>query len=207
MKSFKDREDVFNLFNSFELPTFAITTECEVSNYFSYCREHKISQFQFFLYHVCRASFEIENFRFRLFNDEVVMIDKLYPSHTVLREGNRLNFATFEYCQDFAEFCIRNQQAKETASVSTKIFEDDPSHNSYLYISCLPWFKFTAIQQPVARSKDCSIPTVVWGRITEVGDKIQVPISIQAHHGFVDGYHIHLFLRAMEHNIRQHLQG
>ena len=36
------------------------------------------------------------------------------------------------------------------------------------------------------------IPSLAWGRFRAVDGGLQLPFSVQAHHGFVDGYHIHL---------------
>jgi chloramphenicol O-acetyltransferase len=36
------------------------------------------------------------------------------------------------------------------------------------------------------------IPSLAWGRFRDTPNGLQLPFSVQAHHGFVDGYHIHL---------------
>jgi len=39
------------------------------------------------------------------------------------------------------------------------------------------------------------IPSLAWGRFKDAQDgtrgRLQLPFSVQAHHGFVDGFHIH----------------
>jgi len=38
------------------------------------------------------------------------------------------------------------------------------------------------------------IPSFAWGKFRDAGvGRLELPFSVQVHHGFVDGYHIHLF--------------
>jgi chloramphenicol O-acetyltransferase len=39
------------------------------------------------------------------------------------------------------------------------------------------------------------IPSLAWGKFRDGPEGLQLPFSVQAHHGFVDGYHIHLLAR------------
>ena len=36
------------------------------------------------------------------------------------------------------------------------------------------------------------IPSLAWGKFRDApGGRLELPFSVQAHHGFVDGFHIH----------------
>jgi len=61
-----------------------------------------------------------------------------------------------------------------------------------VFVTCIPWLDFTSIQHPTTRAGRSDIPSLAWGRIRDASDgKLVLPFSVQAHHGFVDGYHIH----------------
>ena len=56
--------------------------------------------------------------------------------------------------------------------------------------SCLG--PFTSIQHPSALLAHPDIPSFAWGKFRDgAPGRLQLPFSVQAHHGFVDGFHIH----------------
>lgn len=57
----------------------------------------------------------------------------------------------------------------------------------------MPWLDFTSIQHPMASIAEPDIPSLAWGKFRDTPEGLQLPFSVQAHHGFVDGYHIHQF--------------
>jgi chloramphenicol O-acetyltransferase len=59
----------------------------------------------------------------------------------------------------------------------------------------MPWLDFTSIQHPMASLATPDIPSLAWGKFRDGPDGLQLPFSVQAHHGFVDGYHIHQLAR------------
>ena len=61
-----------------------------------------------------------------------------------------------------------------------------------VFVTCMPWLDFTSIQHPMASLATPDIPSLAWGRFSDGPEGLQLPFSVQAHHGFVDGYHIHL---------------
>jgi chloramphenicol O-acetyltransferase type A len=67
----------------------------------------------------------------------------------------------------------------------------------------ITWLDFTSIQHPVGRFKSNDIPSLAWGKISELGNgKISLPFSVQAHHGFVDGYHVHLLSEQIKRSLK-----
>jgi len=62
-----------------------------------------------------------------------------------------------------------------------------------VFITCIPWLDFTSIQHPAATLGSPDIPSLAWGKFKDgPNGRLALPFSVQAHHGFVDGYHIHL---------------
>jgi len=64
-----------------------------------------------------------------------------------------------------------------------------------VFVTCMPWLDFTSIQHPMASLATPDIPSLAWGRFRDGPGGLQLPFSVQAHHGFVDGWHIHLLGR------------
>jgi chloramphenicol O-acetyltransferase len=64
-----------------------------------------------------------------------------------------------------------------------------------VFVTCMPWLDFTSIQHPMASLATPDIPSLAWGRFRDGPGGLQLPFAVQAHHGFVDGWHIHLLGR------------
>jgi chloramphenicol O-acetyltransferase len=165
--------------------------------------------FHFFLYHVVTNLWSIENFRYRISHGEVIMIDKLIPSYTVMNKDNLVNFTRIEYSTDFKVFLKGSLEASEKSSQSQSLSNsgialDEKELKCFLFMTCLPWLKFTSIEHPIWEFKAADIPSIAWGKYClDKPGKLTMPFAIQVHHGFVDGYHIHLLGEKIKMSIEQ----
>jgi chloramphenicol O-acetyltransferase type A len=147
---------------------------------------------------VLRAILKVENFRYRVFEGEVIRIERLHPSFTVVNQHFDLNFAQFDWSDEVREFVARGQAAREEAGtmleLNRKYAGMSPREaKDQVFVTCMPWLDFSSIQHPMASLATPDIPSLAWGKFTKGPDGgLQLPFSVQAHHGFVDGYHIHL---------------
>lgn len=57
---------------------------------------------------------------------------------------------------------------------------------------------FTYLNKETNLFKDNAIPLFDWGKYYEKGGKVLNPISVQAHHSFVDGLHIGRFVEQLQ---------
>lgn len=57
---------------------------------------------------------------------------------------------------------------------------------------------YTHISHTNSGKKDNATPLFDWGKYYEKDGRILIPISIQAHHSFVDGIHIGQFVDALQ---------
>jgi chloramphenicol O-acetyltransferase type A len=58
----------------------------------------------------------------------------------------------------------------------------------------LPWFSFTGIKHERNINRGESIPSIAFGKIFKTDGKLLMPVSINANHGLIDGYHIGKYL-------------
>ena len=105
---------------------------------------------------------------------------------------------------DLQTFIARSVAAKKVAELSTHIINRSEDLSDYdkrrnIHITCMPWLKLTSIEHPIYEHKDYDIPSLAWGRFSDPREdgKLAVTMSVQAHHGFVDGYHIHLLAQSI----------
>jgi chloramphenicol O-acetyltransferase type A len=197
MEKFELRRDRFELFNNMDSPALNITFTLDLPDFRPWCRAQGLPPFHVLLCAVLRAIKKIENFRYRIDGDEVFMVDRLIPSFTVINGHNDLNFAMFEWSDDVRTFVSRGIAAREEASAMTELntryrtlSPREAKHQ--VFVTCIPWLAFTSIQHPTAVLGSPDIPSLAWGKFREgAPGELVLPFSVQAHHGFVDGFHVH----------------
>lgn len=200
MHDFERRRDRFDLFERMESPAVNLCFTLDVPDFRPWCKAQELAPFHVMLCAVLRAVLKIENFRYRVVDGEVIRIDRLAPSFTVMNQHGDLNFATFDWSDDVREFVARGLAARDAASNMTELNIRYRSLSSraakeQVFVTCMPWLAFTSIQHPMASLATPDIPSLAWGRFRDGPDGLQLPFSVQAHHGFVDGWHIHLLGR------------
>ncbi|GAB3431090.1 CatA-like O-acetyltransferase [Massilia solisilvae] len=198
MHKFEQRRDRFELFDRMDSPALNITFTLELPDFRPWCKAPGLPPFHVMLRSVLRSALAIENFRYRIFEGEVICIDRLIPSFTVTNQNHDLNFALFDWADDLCEFVARSQAARDEAAtmlgMNQKYRQMTPREaKNQVFVTCIPWLDFTSIQHPTASLASPDIPSLAWGRFRDAPNgMLHLPFSVQAHHGFVDGYHIHL---------------
>ncbi len=210
MQNFEKRRDRYEIFASFENPLVNLSFELEVPDFRPYCKQHGMPPFHFFLYHVLHALQGIDNFKYRIYQGEVIKVDDFWASYTVINQDQNLNFARFEMSADLREFIARSLEAKQVAEHTTRVINSAADQSEYeqrrnIYITCMPWLKLGAVEHPIYQHKTYDIPSLAWGRFSELraDGKLAMMMSVQAHHGFVDGYHVHLLAKSIDQRIAQ----
>jgi len=197
MQHFEQRRDRFDLFDRMDSPAVNLCFTMDLPDFRPWCKAQGLPPFHVLLCAVLRAVLAIPNFRYRVFEGEVIAIDRLMPSFTVTNGHHDLNFALFDWSDDLREFVRRSVAARDEAGAMLAL------NNAYaglsprqvkdqVFITCIPWLDFTSIQHPAAALGAPDIPSLAWGKFKDgPNGRLALPFSVQAHHGFVDGYHIH----------------
>jgi chloramphenicol O-acetyltransferase type A len=197
MQNFEKRRDRFDLFDRMDSPAVNLCFTLDLPDYRRWCKEQGLPPFHVLLCAVLRSVLKIENFRYRVSEGEVIRIDRLLPSFTVVNQNNDLNFALFDWSDDLRAFTERGVRARDEAVAMTALNNRYASLSprackDQVFITCIPWLDFTSIQHPAASLGSPDIPSLAWGRFRDgPNGRLQLPFSVQAHHGFVDGFHIH----------------
>ena len=197
MQNFERRRDRFDFFDRMQSPAVNLCFPLDLPDFRPWCKEQGLAPFHVMLCAVLRAVLKVENFRYRVMDGEVIRIDRLVPSFTVMNQHGDLNFAQFDWSDDVREFVARGMAAREAASgmeeLNLKYRAMSPREaKDQVFVTCMPWLAFTAIQHPMASLAAPDIPSLAWGKFRDGPEGLQLPFSVQAHHGFVDGYHVHL---------------
>ena len=211
MDAFEFRRDRYEAFSKFQNPLLNLSVVARLPEFRLYCRERQLQPFHFLLYCLYMSVKDIDNFLYREFEGEVIRIDTFYGGYTVINLDNNLNYAKFDISEDRAEFISRSLAAgviarttREFINTGRELEPRDQKNN--IYTTCMPWLDLRAIEHPIYEYRSADVPLIAWGRYSELaGGTMSVPFCIQAHHGFVDGYHIHLLLQRLGERIAQEM--
>ena len=82
-------------------------------------------------------------------------------------------------------------------SANAELKEHIEDSDEWIFLSCLPWLRFTAMSNPNSGPDDC-IPRISWGKFFEHDSIWLMPVSVQVHHALVDGIHVGRFFEMLE---------
>lgn len=189
------RKKHFEYFKTLAYPYVGITSDVDITSFYHHCRKHHYPFFYSLLYCVVRSTNQIEAFRQRIQDDQIVEYDYCESSFTIMLEDN-----TFRYCisttnQPYVSYLENLEKMKNNIKTEGTLEEQDSLE--YFYVSCLPWVSFTSLIQPTPYPAD-SNPRITWGKFIQQQDKIILPMSILAHHALVDGLHLAQFYMQLE---------
>ncbi len=187
-----DRKEHFEFFNTFTDPYFAVTSKVDVTIAKQYATENELSFFGVYMHACLQAINSIDNFKYRIENDKVVMYDVIHASPTMIRPNKTFGFTFVKYNKELKSFVNNLQSEKERVLSSNSLF---PPVNSLdcIYCSAMPWIDFTGHKEPVSGRKE-SVPKLAFGKAVKTNGKVEMSIAVSVNHALVDGYHVSCFL-------------
>lgn len=191
------RKDHYHFFRQFEEPFFGITTEVDCTHAYKACKEKNASFFLWYLHQSLVAANETESFRFRIDGETVWLYDQVNASPTINRPDGTFGFSYFDYHRSFELFASKAQVEIEKVQQSTGLIPAIAGEN-VIHYSSVPWLKFTSLSHARAFTFKDSIPKISFGKMTEVNGKRTMPVSIHAHHGLMDGFHVGKFMERFQ---------
>ena len=180
--------------NSVE-PQFCVTFEADITNFKEEVKKQGLSFTMAMVYAVCKCANEIEEFRYRFLDGKIVLYDRIDTAFTYLNKSTNLfKVVNVPFIDDISEYC---KLAYMTANEQKEYFTG-PLANDVFQCSPMPWVSFTHISHTNSGKKDNATPLFDWGKYYEKNGRIMIPISVQAHHSFVDGVHIGQFVNGLQ---------
>ncbi len=199
-----NREDVFQYFLNFACPMFTVTTEIEVTGTYRYNKENggKSATGGFFLLSLHRlmtALNSIENFRYRIENNDVYLYDVTHTGPTIARPDGTFAFSCLYYYPEYEKFrCEATKRIAELKAGKGLMLTPDNYRPDISYFTTIPWFSHTDVFQPFKGGKGYGAPSIVTSKLKKTADRVLMPVSLTAHHSLADGYHAGLFFKKAE---------
>lgn len=180
------RREHYLFFRRFDDPFYDVTVRFDMTIFSRKVKESKTPFFLSYLYASLKAVHQIQAFRLRIDNDQVVEFDRVAAGPAIERPDGTFGFSRILYNDNFNVFC--NQAREETEKVKKSIdLHDDSDELDVIYYSTVPWFSFTGLTQPRMNMKTDSVPKIVFGRIEEENSRLIMPAGLQVNHALIDG--------------------
>ena len=175
------------VFKNYVEPSFCLTVELDVTNFLTALRDEGYSFTLSMVWLVSRCANEIEEFRYRFLSESVVLFDRVDASFAYMDEGDDLfKMVDVPYRDSLREFV---SEASRIAGAQERYFASAPRIDVFQF-SPIPWVTYSHISHTNPGRGNSITPMFDWGRYRDVGGRVMMPFSVQAHHSFVDGIHV-----------------
>lgn len=192
-----NRKEHFDFFCKFEEPFFGVTTPIDCTIAYQEAKKQNISFFIYYLHKTLAAINVIENFRYRIQGDEVVIHDVIHASSTIMRPDKTFGFSLIEFHNDITIFNQKALLEIERMQTTTGLFTREYPEN-LIHFSALPWVNFTGITHSRSFILPDSCPKISMGKLTTENNKKTMAMAVFVHHGLMDGYHVGLFVEKFQ---------
>lgn len=192
-----NRKEHFLFFKQMEEPFFGITTVIDCTIAYQKSKELEVSFFTYYLHKTLEAVNAVENFRYRIINDEVYIFDRIDASSTVLREDKTFGFSLMTFDKNLDTFKITVQEEIKRIKETTGLFTTEYPEN-LIHFSAMPWINFTSFSHARSFTWPDSCPKISFGKMIDENGKKTMSISVHVHHGLVDGFHLGLFIEKFQ---------
>ncbi len=200
-----NRREHFAFYRGYDNPYFNICAPVDVTRLLERCRsEGGPSFFLASLWASLTAVNEIEELRYRIRGDDVVVHEIVHGGSTVLVPDGTFRFGYFDYNPDFERFAGDASAVLERVRARMGPLEARPERDDMIHHSIIPWVAFTSFSHARRWGTEDSVPKVVFGRHHREGDIDRMPVSIEVHHALVDGRHVGRFFERFQHHL-EHL--
>ncbi len=192
-----NRKEHFHFFNQFDDPYFSVTVDFDVTKIYQHAKENNSSFFVLYLHACMKALNSIENFKYRIRGDKIIIHDVIHASATVLRADNTFGFSFIHYDDIFEQFNKNFELEKHRILNSNNLFPIGNTDDC-IYCSAMQWLNFSAHKEPVFGVDKESVPKLAFGKFVEKNNRLQMPVAIAVNHALVDGYHVGKFTQAYQ---------
>ncbi len=193
------RRGTFDFFRRFDKPYFSVCTRLDVAPLRRRLRDRPGAGINLAMHHVAlRLANEQRPFRYRLDGEGVRVVPVVHGSMAVLRDDESLAFARIGYQRDFTAFVRDARQSIDEARAPERVLGLLDQDHDLMHFTTLPWVAFTSFEHARNWGRDDSVPKIAFGRITDDGVHQWLPMSVEVHHGLMDGLHVGRYVQGFE---------
>lgn len=189
----------FQFFRTFDNPWFNLCADVDVTALHAWSgSEGGPSFFAASLWYSLAAANEIEEFRYRIRGEGVVVHPSIHGGSTVLLADGTFRFAYYDLEPDFDRFVKHVAEVLDRVKIESGPLDPQDDRDDLIHYSVIPWVSFTSFSHARRWGTDDAIPKIVFGKHRDVGGRRLMPVSVEVHHALVDGLHVGRFYEAFQ---------
>lgn len=189
------RKEHYRFFTAMDSPFFGITTELDCTLAYQEAKENDVSFFAIYLHKSMKAVNAVEELTYRIENNQVVAYPVIHAGATIGREDGTFGFIYVNFSFNFQTFNTDLQKEIEAVHNSTGLrLNNDDLKNDLIRHTTIPWTSFSSVLHPTRFNSKDSVPKITFGKFSSRDGKKYLPVSIEAHHGLLDGLHLSAYL-------------
>ena len=194
------RGQMFHYFANMAPTGYSLTVEIDVTRLRQTLKGAGLKFFPAYLWLVTRRLNSQVEFKVARQENVLGYFDVLTPLYPVFHDDDKtVSLLWTEYRDSFGDFYrdYLEHQARFGDNHGVLARPELPPANAYT-VSCVPWVSFTHFAVHSYENKAYYFPSVEAGKFAERDGRVWMPLSLTCHHAATDGYHVGLFLEALQ---------
>ena len=194
-----NRKEHFDFFKEFDEPFFGIVTEFDCTKAYLISKKQKQSFFAYYLHKSICAINQVEEMRYRLIDEEIIIHNQIHASTTIGREDGTFAFTFVPFNLDFKIFneSLKAEVNNVQNSSGLRLIEGD-TRRDVIHYSSIPWNNFSGLTHARNYKIKDSCPKITFGKMFSKDGIKKMNVAIYVHHGLADGYHISKYLEIFQ---------
>ena len=193
------RRQIFEFYLAFDKPFFNVCTRLDITRLLSELRKReRTSVWLTYHYLALRAANEIEPFRYRLRDGQVLVHDVINGGTTIMLPNETFTLFYFDYHESFSKFIEDASQAADEIRKGDWAFRPRHEDDARIHCTTLPWIAFTSFSHARRWGRPDSVPKISFGKFIKDGDRTLLPFSVEVHHALMDGLHVGRYIARIE---------
>lgn len=198
------RREHFHFLSNMANPFFRIVTEVDCTSCYEQAKLEGVSFFARYMHESMVAVNAVEELRYRIVDGRVLVFDAVHVGTTIARSDGTFGFAHFDFDADFELFNKALQKEIQAVQESSGLrLQNGDLGADLIRHSTFPWSSFSGLLHPTNHDKSDSIPKITFGKATLKEGKRMLPVSIEAHHGLLDGLHLAQYLELFQEQLNR----
>jgi chloramphenicol O-acetyltransferase type A len=179
------RREHLDFFARYRSPFYAVSFELDATALKADLDAAGLPAYLNFSWAMTGALQAVEDFRYRLEGDDVVLYEQLHPALTVPAPGGRFSFCPLEFHADRAMF--NRRATPRMAQASTGVDLRGGKGPEFAYFTALPNVPFTTFTHVAPDDPLAGQPRVAFGRFARRDGRLFVPVALLVNHVYIDG--------------------
>lgn len=196
-----NRKEHYAHFSGLKDPYFAVTFPINVTKAYKYSKENNKSFFSKYLHDCMKAINKVDNFRYRIKDNQIIDYPIIHASATLMREDHTFGFSFIHFDEEFNVFSNNVMAEKLRIQQTTNLYPPENGLNC-IHCSAMPWLHFSGHKEPVSGLVE-SVPKIAFSKVIELENEIIMNISVNVNHALVDGYHVSLFAEKFQNYLNE----